>query len=255
MFGPRIYIRIHVSQLASAPRQSSKVHKHSHLFLLLSLQKLSEEFTDSFIQFMLSFFFLHFFFFTSLEHFMNAKSEAVPNDFSPRVIFCWGGMYLSNIHWHLKPIQIFPGVWRNMGRTALFYMGPWRILFWINSCLNTDEKCQIYVFIAFSGKDNWMGCKSWHFYASEILSIIFKKINDDARVWSSRNLTACYCKMHLQFFFSNYKCHKAQMTLWINLSMNQDLICIFFPQINGFYHFAKNNLEGHSTHQNSLFHG
>lgn len=146
-------------------------------------------------------FFPTFFFFASLEHFMNAKSEAVPNDFSPRVIFCWGGMYLSNIHWHLKPIQIFPGVWRNMGRTALFYMGPWRILFWINSCLNTDEKCQIYMFIAFSGKDNWMGCKSWHFYASEILSIIFKKINDDARVWSSRNLTACYCKMHLQFIF------------------------------------------------------
>lgn len=175
--------------------------------------------------------------------------------FSKSNFLLGGGMYLSNVHWHLKPIQIFPGVWRNMGRTALFYMGPWRILFWINSCLNTDEKCQIYVFIAFSGKDNWMGCKSWHFYASEILSIIFKTINDDARVWSSRNLTACYCKMHLQFFFSNYKCHKAQMTLWINLSMNQDLICIFFPQINGFYHFAKNNLEGHSTHQNSLFHG
>lgn len=91
VWAKNIYIRIHVSQLASAPRQSSKVDKHSHLFLLLSLQKLSEEFTDSFIKFMLSFFSYIFFFFASLEHFMNAKSEAVPNDFSPRVIFCWGG--------------------------------------------------------------------------------------------------------------------------------------------------------------------
>lgn len=114
----------------------------------------------------------------------------------------FGGMYLSNIHWHLKPIQIFPGVWRNMGQ--LYFMWFWRIFFWINSCSNTDEKCQIdkFVFVAFSGKDNWMGCKSRHFSASEILSITFsKKINDDAKVWPSRNLTACYCKMHLHFFF------------------------------------------------------
>lgn len=62
VWAKNIYIRIHVSQLASAPRQSSKVDKHSHLFLLLSLQKLSEEFTDSFIKFMLSFFSYIFFF-------------------------------------------------------------------------------------------------------------------------------------------------------------------------------------------------
>lgn len=201
VWAKNIYIRIHVSQLASAPRQSSKVDKHSHLFLLLSLQKLSEEFTDSFIKFMLSFFsYIFFFCITRTFHECQIWGSA-KWFFSKSNFLLGGGMYLSNVHWHLKPIQIFPGVWRNMGRTALFYMGPWRILFWINSCLNTDEKCQIYVFIAFSGKDNWMGCKSWHFYASEILSIIFKTINDDARVWSSRNLTACYCKMHLQFFF------------------------------------------------------
>lgn len=87
--------------------------------------------------------------------------------------FLFGGMYLSNIHWHLKPIQIFPGVWRNMGQ--LYFMWFWRIFFWINSCSNTDEKCQIdkFVFVAFSGKDNWMGCKSRHFSASEILSITY----------------------------------------------------------------------------------
>lgn len=156
MFGPRIYIYVYMSVSWHLPLVRVQKFINSHLFLLLSLQKLSEEFTDSFIKFMLSFFFLHFFFFASLEHFMNAKSEAVPNDFSPRVIFCWGGMYLSNVHWHLKPIQIFPGVWRNMGRTALFYMGPWRILFWINSCLNTDEKCQIYVFIAQEKITEWV---------------------------------------------------------------------------------------------------
>lgn len=55
-------------------------------------------------------------FFGSLKHSANAKSEAVPNDFYQRVIFCWGGMYLSNIQRHLKPIQIFPGVWRNIGQ-------------------------------------------------------------------------------------------------------------------------------------------
>lgn len=33
---------------------------------------------------------LHFFLFASLEHFTNAKTEAVPNDFSPQVIFCLG---------------------------------------------------------------------------------------------------------------------------------------------------------------------
>lgn len=133
---------------------------------------MSKEFTDSFIKFMLSFF-LYIFFFASLEHFTNSKTEAVPNDFSPQVIFCLGGMYLSNIHWHLKPIQIFPGVWRNMGQ--LYFMWFWRIFFWINSCSNTDEKCQIdkFVFVAFSGKDNWMGCKSRHFSASEILSITY----------------------------------------------------------------------------------
>lgn len=85
-----IYICIHVSHLASASRQSSKVHKHSHPFLLSLLQMLSKEFTDSLIKFMLSFFLYIFFFFASLEHFTNAKTEAVPNDFSPQVIFCWG---------------------------------------------------------------------------------------------------------------------------------------------------------------------
>lgn len=122
-------------------------------------------------------FFLYIFFFASLEHFTNAKTEAVPNDFSPQVIFCLGEcIYL-----------IFVGTW-NPSRYFLeseeiwdsfilcdFFMWFWRIFFWINSCSNTDEKCQIdkIVFVAFSGKDNWMGCKSRHFSASEILSITY----------------------------------------------------------------------------------
>lgn len=133
---------------------------------------LSKEFADSLIKFMLSFFLYIFFFFASLEHFTNAKTEAVPNDFSPQVIFCWGEcIYL-----------IFIGTW-NPSRYFLeseeiwdsFILWFWRIFFWINSCSNTDEKCQIdkFVFVAFSGKDNWMGCKSRHFSASEILSITY----------------------------------------------------------------------------------
>lgn len=133
---------------------------------------LSKEFTDSLIKFMLSFF-LYIFFFCITRTFHKCQNWGSARWFFSTSNFLFGGMYLSNIHWHLKPIQIFPGVWRNMGQ--LYFMWFWRIFFWINSCSNTDEKCQIdkIVFVAFSGKDNWMGCKSRHFSASEILSITY----------------------------------------------------------------------------------
>lgn len=118
-------------------------------------------------------FFLYIFFFCITRTFHKCQNWGSAKWFFSTSNFLFGGMYLSNIHWHLKPIQIFPGVWRNMGQ--LYFMWFWRIFFWINSCSNTDEKCQIdmFVFVAFSGKDNWMGCKSRHFSASEILSIIY----------------------------------------------------------------------------------
>lgn len=179
-------------------------------------------------------FFLYIFFFASLEHFTNAKTEAVPNDFSPQVIFCLGEcIYL-----------IFIGTW-NPSRYFLESEEIWDSFILCDSeesfsgcCSNTDEKCQIdkFVFVAFSGKDNWMGCKSRHFSASEILSITYfqKRLTMTQKCDLQEISQHVTVKCIYTFFFSNNKCQRAQMTLWINLSMNQDLICIYFPQINRF---------------------
>lgn len=166
-----IYIYVYMSVIWHLPLVRVQKFINIAIFFCYNYSNFCQ-FTDSFIKFMLSFF-LYIFFFCITRTFHKCQNWGSAKWFFSTSNFLFGGMYLSNIHWHLKPIQIFPGVWRNMGQ--LYFMWFWRIFFWINSCSNTYEKCQIdkFVFVAFSGKDNWMGCKSRHFSASEILSITY----------------------------------------------------------------------------------
>lgn len=62
VWAKNIYIYVYMSVSWHLPLVRVQKFINSHLFLLLSLQKLSEEFTDSFIKFMLSFFSYIFFF-------------------------------------------------------------------------------------------------------------------------------------------------------------------------------------------------
>lgn len=101
--------------------------------------------------------------------------------------FWLGEMYLSNIHRHLNPSRYFLEIFKKW--TSLFNMG-FKYLDLDNQLFKyrwiLSKKYVYYI----PRRGIWMGYRSWHFSASEILSMIFfKKINNDARVWSSRKNT------------------------------------------------------------------
>lgn len=181
MLGPSINIYIHVSQLASASFLGSKVHINIAIFLYSYCSK-------NVLVFALS---LHFLKYPPplciTETFHESWLWGSAKWFYSKYRFWWGEMYLSNIHRHLNPSRYFLEIFKKW--TSLFNMG-FKYLDLDNQLFKyrwiLSKKYVYYI----PRRGIWMGYRSWHFSASEILSMIFfKKINNDARVWSSRKNT------------------------------------------------------------------